>query len=502
MNGRFFFGAMVAVAAAIALGLIFTAAPASAADVLHLSTGALEFGRLSAGDLAGMIVGIGLHTRLKDLRDKRGKIVSEMDEIVAAAEKEKRELSKEEAERHGKLFDQQAQLGSTIQAEERQQELRREQEETRARETDDEAREERDGGKKDPNAADRTGFPVASEFRTGRLPAYIEALQERNSKLSSRNYRNAYRSFLRGGMAACSPDEQRALSDGVGTEGGFLRAPPQFVAMLIKALDDDLWIRQFATQVPVGAGGEIGAPSLDADPDDGDWTTELGTGSEDSTMKFGKREMAAHPLAKRIKVSRKLLRTSALPVEQIVINRLRYKFGVTLEKNYLTGNGVDKPLGVFTASADGVTTARDVSEGNSTTAVSFDGIISTKYSLKGGYWRNGRWLFHRSVLKTVSKLKDSDGQYLWRPSVRDGEPDSILGHPVMMSEFAPSTMTTGQYVGMFADFSFYWYLDALDMEIQRLNELYAETNQVGFIARYEGDGAPVLAEAFARMKLA
>jgi HK97 family phage major capsid protein len=40
------------------------------------------------------------------------------------------------------------------------------------------------------------------------------------------------------------------------------------------------------------------------------------------------------------------------------------------------------------------------------------------------------------------------------------------------------------------------------MQVQRLNELYAETNQVGFIGRLETDGAPVLEEAFVRVKLA
>ena len=40
------------------------------------------------------------------------------------------------------------------------------------------------------------------------------------------------------------------------------------------------------------------------------------------------------------------------------------------------------------------------------------------------------------------------------------------------------------------------------MQIQRLVELYAATNQVGFIGRMELDGMPVLEEAFVRVKLA
>jgi predicted phage gp36 major capsid-like protein len=174
----------------------------------------------------------------------------------------------------------------------------------------------------------------------------------------------------------------------------------------------------------------------------------------------------------------------------------------TKEQAYLTGNGNQRPLGVFTASANGVPTSRDVSTDNTTTAITADGLINAKYSLKGQYQASASWLFHRDAIKMIAKLKDGDGQYLWKGAIMDGEPDRLLGRPVMMSEFAPNTFTTGQYVGMFADFSHYWIVDSLQLQMQRLVELYAESNQVGFIARYEGDGAPVLAEAFARVKLA
>jgi HK97 family phage major capsid protein len=167
----------------------------------------------------------------------------------------------------------------------------------------------------------------------------------------------------------------------------------------------------------------------------------------------------------------------------------------------MTGTGANQPLGVFTASAMGITTARDVSTGNASTAPTFDGLISAKYGLKGQYWNRADWIFHRDVLAVVSKLKDGEGQYLWRQSVLDNEPDRLLGRPVMMSEYAPNTLTTGLYVGILGDFSNYWIADAIDMQVQRLVELYAETNQTGLIGRLETDGMPVLAEAFVRVKL-
>jgi HK97 family phage major capsid protein len=85
--------------------------------------------------------------------------------------------------------------------------------------------------------------------------------------------------------------------------------------------------------------------------------------------------------------------------------------------------------------------------------------------------------------------------------VRVGEPDRILNIPAYISEYAPNTFTTGQYVAILGDFSNYWIADSMDMAFQRLVELYAETNQVGLIGRLESDGMPVLEEAFVRVKL-
>ena len=125
-------------------------------------------------------------------------------------------------------------------------------------------------------------------------------------------------------------------------------------------------------------------------------------------MAFGKRELHTRPLAKRIKISNKLLQLNP-SIESFVRDRLAYKFAVSQEKAFMTGTGANQPLGIFTASTQGITTARDVSTGNATTAPTFDGLISAKYSLKGEYWMKADWIFHRDVLAIVSKIKDGDG---------------------------------------------------------------------------------------------
>ena len=325
--------------------------------------------------------------------------------------------------------------------------------------------------------------------------------EERATGRGSDEYRAAFDTALRHGTNRLSGAQYRALQADSDIAGGYLLPPEMFVNELIQAVDNAVFIRQWATVHQVGNADSLGVPSLDADPADADWTTELATGSEDSTMALGKRDLKPHPLAKRIKVSRKLL-AKVPSAETLVRDRLAYKFGVTWEKAGLTGSGSGQPLGVFTASDNGISTSRDASTGNSTTAVAVDGLIEAKYTLKSQYWPRAKWLGHRDFWKMISKLKDGDGQYLWRESVRAGEPDRLLNIPAHISEYAPNTFTTGLYVGILGDFSHYWIADSMAFELQRLEELYAETNQIGLIGRLESDGMPVLEEAFVRVTLA
>jgi len=309
-------------------------------------------------------------------------------------------------------------------------------------------------------------------------------------------YRSEFNRFLRTG-------EARALKAGDDEAGGFLQAPITMVGELIQAVDNDVWMRQISRILPaVTSTNGIGAPSLDADPADPTWVSELSIGSEDTTMDFGKRELHPHPLAQFIKVSNKLLRAASMSPEAIVRERLAYKAGVVMENAYLNGDGAKKPLGVFTPSNDGISTAYDVSTGNTTTSVTFDGLKEAYYALKAPYRRNASWIFNRAGVTKIAKLKDGNGQYIWQPSVAADKPDTILTRPVYESEYAPNTWTTGLYVGIVGDFSYYWIVDALSLQIQVLRELYAATNQTGYIARMESDGMPVLGEAFRRVKLA
>jgi HK97 family phage major capsid protein len=319
--------------------------------------------------------------------------------------------------------------------------------------------------------------------------------------------KKAFRNFVLNGTSALSADESRALSAGTDTAAGFLVAPMEFIKELIVKVKNLVFIRGEATTFPLNAGVSMGAPSLETDVDDPDWTGEITAVAEDASLAFGRRELTPHPLSKLVKISNKLLRAAALDPEAIVMDRLAYKFGVAMEKGYLTGSGVQQPLGLFVASALGINTDRDfygvgMDAANTETAIGADGLIAAKYALKAQYMAKAKWLFHRDAVKQIAALKTGDGQYLFNLAQQPQAPDMLLSRPLMMSEYVPNTFAAGDYVGMFADFSHYWIADSLALQFQRLNELYALTNQVGFIGRMESDGMPVLSEAFSRIVLA
>lgn len=398
--------------------------------------------------------------RLKELLARRAALVAEQRALLDKASTEKRELTTEETVIYDRMDSDFEKIEKDIEAEER----------LLARE------------KKIADGIEANAGTGAEE--DGALTAM-----------------DGMRSWLRGGEDGMNPDEVRALQSDSDTQGGFLVTPVQMVDMLIEAIRDEVFMRGLATVHTVTEAESLGAASLDARPSNPSFGAEVGSITRDAQMAFGNRELTPHMDAIEILVSMNLLRLTAGGAESIVTDQLGYTFGINEENEFLNGDGSLSPLGVFTASNNGITTARDVSEDNTTTKITADGLINALYALKGGYQSRASWIFHRDAVKMIRKLKDGEGQYLWAPGLAGGEPDTILQKPFFMSEYAPNTFTTGLYVGIVGDFSKYWIADAQRLEIQRLVELYAKTSQIGFIGRRWVDGMPVLAEAFTRVKL-
>lgn len=441
-------------------------------------------------------------TRLKELRDKLGTLDAQAKAIMNKADTEKRDMTAEEQTNFDAAYAEFDKL--KLEADGIESNNRR-----RAKAAENEAYLKDSGGRQTgPGSSAPLNRP--GDDAKGPIKVDFGSQVHRNQRSitikpgsaahirSQPEYTEAFSNYLLGHGV------QSGLQTATDTKGGYL-APTAMATTLIKFLDDLVFMRQLANVLPpLGSAVNIGCPSYDTDPGDADWTAEVPASdiSEDDTATFGKREMEPHLVTKLIKISMKMLRSAVIDVEQFMAQRLAYKFAITEEKAFLTGSGVQRPLGVFTASTQGISTGRDVTA-SSSTAFTADDLIDLLYSLKAAYQARATWIWHRDGVKRVRKLKDGDGQYLWQPGLQGGQPNTILDRPYVMSEYAPNTFTTGQYVALVGDFKTgYWIADTLDLEVQRLGELFSLRNQIGMLGRKETDGMPVLEEAFARLKLA
>ena len=282
------------------------------------------------------------------------------------------------------------------------------------------------------------------------------------------------------------PTVLNALQIGTDSEGGYL-VPDEYERTLVEALEEENIFRQIAKVIQTSS-GDRKIPVV-ATKGTASWIDEEGayTESDDS---FGQVSIGAYKLGTMIKVSEELLNDSVFDLESYISREFARRIGAKEEEAFFTGDGSGKPLGILAASGGaetGITAA-------SATAITADELIDLFYSLKAPYRRNAVWVLNDSTIKAIRKLKDSQGQYLWQPSLTAGAPDLLLGKPVRTSAYMPTIAADAKTIA-FGDFSYYWIADRQGRSFKRLNELYAANGQVGFLASQRVDGKLILSEA-------
>lgn len=288
----------------------------------------------------------------------------------------------------------------------------------------------------------------------------------------------------KGGMA---PYETRnALSVGVDSEGGYL-APDEFENSLIQGLTEDGVIRPHAHVITTSSG--IHKIPVVASKGTANWMDEAAAYTESDDV-FGQAQIDAHKVGTIIKVSEELLNDSAFPLEPYFKSEFTRRIGAKEEEAFIIGDGNKKPTGLLNATGGaqvGVTAS-------SNSAITADELIDLNYSLAAPYRKNAVWVLHPDTVRLIRKLKDSTGQYLWQPGLREGECDTLLGKKLFTSIYVP-TIAAGAKSILFGDLSYYWIGDRSGITFKRLNERYADYGQVGFLASKRVDGKLVLPEA-------
>ena len=288
------------------------------------------------------------------------------------------------------------------------------------------------------------------------------------------------RAFWNGMRNKMSYEVQNALSIGTDSEGGYL-VPDEYEKKLVEALEDEVFFRSLATVIKTSS-GDRKIPIVTS-KGEAAWIDEGGVFPE-SDDSFGQTSIGAYKLATMIKVSDELLNDSVFNIEAYISKEFGRRIGTKEEEAFFIGDGVGKPTGIFTSADTGVTIT--------STDITFDDVMDLYYSLRAPYRNKATWILNDSTIKAIRKLKDDNGNYIWQPSVREGEPDKILNRPYKTSIYVPE-IATGNRVIAFGDFSYYWIADRQGRSFKRLNELYA--GQVGFLASERVDGKLILSEA-------
>ena len=280
------------------------------------------------------------------------------------------------------------------------------------------------------------------------------------------------------------------LSEGVDADGGFL-VPKDFERDIVSALDEENVIRSLAKvittqherKIPIATGHSTAQ-----------WTAENAAYTE-SNPSFGQKQIDAFKLTDLCRVSVELLQDSAFDIEDYLMKEFARAFGIAEEEAFCVGTGTNQPTGIFTAKGGtvGVTAA-------SATAITVDEVISLVHALKSPYRRNAKFLMHDATVSLLRKLKDTNGAYLWQPSVQAGEPDRLLGYEIYTSPYVP-TVAAGALTVAFGDFKNYWIGDRAGRTVQRLNELYATNGQIGYVATERVDGKVILPEGIQLLKM-
>ena len=323
-----------------------------------------------------------------------------------------------------------------------------------------------------PTARTLTDKPIAPEGKT-----------EKTGRASD-SYKAAFWRTMRD--KSVPHEVLNALQVGTDSEGGYL-VPDEYEHTLIESLEEENIFRRFAHIIRTSSGDR--KILIVVSKGTASWIDEEAAYPE-SDDTFGQVSIGAYKLATMIKVSDELLHDSVFDVASYIAREFARRIGAAEEEAFFTGNGTGKPTGLLhtTGGAEvGVTT-------KSTTALTFDEVMDLFYSLRAPYRRSAVFLTNDATMKALRQLKNGNGDYIWQPSVTAGTPDTILNRPVYTSTFMP-TIAAGAKAMVFGDMNYYWIADREGRKFQRLNELYAPTGQVGFLASQRVDGKLILPEA-------
>lgn len=275
------------------------------------------------------------------------------------------------------------------------------------------------------------------------------------------------------------------MTVGTGSAGGSFVPPGELLNQLELNM---LWfgpMRQVAETVRTSTGEALQWPTADDTGNVGEQLAEEGSISATVTSASPTvaltQYLAYKFSSKPTLVTAELLQDSMFNLPTLIGQMLGERLGRITNTKYTTGSGTSTPQGITIGAAAGQTSG-------SATAFTADDVISLYHSVDIAYRAGASFMMHDSVIAFMRKLKDGQGQYLWRSGLADGRPDQLLGCPVWANNDMNSTFTTGLKMALFGQLSKFKIRTVGQIRFIRLVELYRDLDRDGFIAFIREDG--------------
>ena len=311
--------------------------------------------------------------------------------------------------------------------------------------------------------------------------------------VAAKGYNTAFEAYLRKGYRDMGPQDRKTLTAGSDSAGGFL-IPEDYHVEIIK---------KSAVMATIRANARVAQTSRDMAKwprvvytTDDQWSsgvrmTWTGESPASATTHrvtdpvFGLLTVPVHTAMASMPVSNDLLDDAAFDVLGIGSDLLGEAFALGENDAFINGNGIARPMGILTEVGEASGPSLVASGGAAT--LTSTGLINLAYELPPQYERNAKWFMAKGTEKAIRNLVGTtSGEYEW-PVVNSvgalGAANSnLLGFPIVREQFI-ATPTTNGYPIIFGDMRGYLVLDRVGLSLQRLDELYAETNITLLLAR-------------------
>ena len=397
------------------------------------------------------------------LREDRANIWEQMKQLLA--ETEERGMSAEESKKHNDMETELRRLTSDIEARDRADELEK-----------------------------RLAAPQP-------LPDGVLAVDGPASD-NDRRYKAAFNGWLTRGMNGLSAEqrnrlveglvtlEARALGVGTGSAGGFT-VPQDFLSEIVKRMKAFGAVQRVARVVTTESGADMPFPTMDDSANVGRILAE-NTQLTQTDVAFGTKTLKAYVYSSDlVLVSLQLMMDTAFDIEGDLKDALGERIGRIMNQHFTTGSGTAQPQGLVTGGTVGVTGATGTTGTfGADSGVIYDNLVSLIHSVDPAYRASGRcrWMIGDTALAAVRKVKNTQNQPLWQPSMQEGTPDSLLGYPVEINPDMPAPAASAKTIA-FGDFmAGYLIRQVRDIQMTRLDERYADFLQVGFFGFSRADG--------------